>query len=286
MLLHPRPARVLVIGWGAGATAAAAAAHPLERLECVEIEPATWEAAPYFPDFYGPLQRDPRFEIVFRDGRNHLLRSGETFDLIVSEPSNPWITGVSNLFTREFLEAALARLAPGGLFAQWFHYYNLDPSDLKVEIKTFLAVFPHASLWLVPPVGPEGGIKNLGADVLLVGGREPQRLDWPRGRGARPRAALHARARGRAGPRGHLDHGPPGDGAFRGGPTGVPWRDAAQHGRPAVPRVRRPAAHRGAALRGRAPGHRAVRGDGRSRRRPGRGALRRAGPRRFRAARG
>jgi spermidine synthase len=180
MLLHPRPARVLVIGWGAGATAAAAAAHPLERLECVEIEPATWEAAPYFPDFYGPLQRDPRFEIVFRDGRNHLLRSGETFDLIVSEPSNPWITGVSNLFTREFLEAALARLAPGGLFAQWFHYYNLDPSDLKVEIKTFLAVFPHASLWLVPPVGPEGGIKNLGADVLLVGGREPQRLDWPR----------------------------------------------------------------------------------------------------------
>jgi len=180
MLLHPAPRRVLVIGWGAGATAAAAAAHPLERLECVEIEPATWEAAPYFPEFHGPLQRDPRFGIVFRDGRNHLLRSGEAFDVIVSEPSNPWITGVSNLFTREFLEAARARLGPGGLFAQWFHYYNLDPADLKVEIRTFLAVFPHASLWLVPPVGPDDGIKSLGADMLLVGGREPQRLDWPR----------------------------------------------------------------------------------------------------------
>ena len=180
LLLHPGPRRVLVIGWGAGATAAAAAAHPLERLECVEIEPATWEAAPFFPQFYDPLRRDPRFGIVFRDGRNHLLRSGEAFDVIVSEPSNPWITGVSNLFTREFLEAARARLAPGGLFAQWFHYYNLDPADLKVEIQTFLAVFPHASLWLVPPVGPDDGIKSLGADMLLVGGREPQRLDWPR----------------------------------------------------------------------------------------------------------
>ncbi len=180
MLLHAAPRRVLVIGWGAGATAAAAAAHPLERLECVEIEPATWEAAPFFPEFSGLLRRDPRFEIVFRDGRNHLLRSNQSFDLIVSEPSNPWITGVSNLFTREFLEVALARLAPGGLFAQWFHYYNLDPADVKVEIQTFLSVFPHASLWLVPPVGPEDGIKSLGADMLLVGGRAPQRLDWPR----------------------------------------------------------------------------------------------------------
>jgi spermidine synthase len=180
MLLHPGPRRVLVIGWGAGATAAAAAAHPIERLECVEIEPATWDAARFFPEFHDPLEHDPRFGIVFRDGRNHLLRSGQAFDLIISEPSNPWITGVSNLFTREFLETARARLAPGGLFAQWFHYYNLDPADLKVEIQTFLAVFAHASLWLVPPVGPDDGIKSLSADMLLVGGREPQRIDWPR----------------------------------------------------------------------------------------------------------
>lgn len=195
MLLHPGPRRVLVIGWGAGATAAAAAAHPLERLDCVEIEPATWEAASFFPQFARPLERDARFAIVFRDGRNHLLRSREAFDLIVSEPSNPWITGVSNLFTREFLEAARARLAPGGLFAQWFHYYNLDPADVKVEIKTFLSVFEHASLWLVPPVGPAQGIKSLGADMLLVGGDGPQRLDWPRLERAFADAALGAELR-------------------------------------------------------------------------------------------
>ena len=180
LLLHPAPKRVLVIGWGAGATAAAAAAHPIASLECVEIEPATWEAAPWFASFSEPLRRDPRFELVIRDGRNHLLRARQPYDLVVSEPSNPWITGVSNLFTREFLESARDRLAPGGLFAQWFHYYNLAPADVKVEVKTFLSVFDHASLWLVPPVGPEDGIKNLAADMLLVGSRDPQRLDWTR----------------------------------------------------------------------------------------------------------
>ncbi|HEY7922666.1 MAG TPA: hypothetical protein VII62_05750, partial [Vicinamibacteria bacterium] len=180
LLLHPAPKRVLVIGWGAGATAAAAAAHPIASLECVEIEPATWEAAPWFASFSEPLRRDPRFELVIRDGRNHLLRARQPYDLVVSEPSNPWITGVSNLFTREFLESARDRLAPGGLFAQWFHYYNLAPADVKVEVKTFLSVFDHASLWLVPPVGPEDGIKNLAADMLLIGSRDPQRLDWAR----------------------------------------------------------------------------------------------------------
>jgi spermidine synthase len=180
LLLHPAPKRVLVIGWGAGATAASAAAHPLSSLECVEIEPATWEAAPYFASFSEPLRRDPRFALVIRDGRNHLLRAREPYDVVVSEPSNPWITGVSNLFTREFLESARDRLAPGGVFAQWFHYYNLAPADVKVEVKTFLSVFDHASLWLVPPVGPEDGIKNLAADMLLVGSRDPQRLDWAR----------------------------------------------------------------------------------------------------------
>ncbi len=74
----------------------------------------------------------------------------------------------------------LARLAPGGIFAQWFHYYGLAPADVKVETKTFLSVFPHVSLWLAPPVGPADGVKNLGADLLLVGSREPHRLDWER----------------------------------------------------------------------------------------------------------
>ena len=180
MLLHPGPRHVLVVGWGSGATAAATALYPVETLECVEIEPVQWAAAPLFDDLNGRLGGDRRFSIVFRDARNHILRSSRSYDVIVSEPSNAWISGVSNLFTREFHEAALSRLASGGILAQWFHYYSLDPADVKVEIATFLSVFPHVSLWLAPPVGPADGIKSLGADLLLVGSREPQTLDWER----------------------------------------------------------------------------------------------------------
>jgi spermidine synthase len=129
------------------------------------------------------VRRDPRFEIIFRDGRNHLLRTRDFYDVIVSEPSNPWITGVSNLFTREFYETALARLSPGGVFGQWFHYYRFEPEDLQVELRTFASVFPQATLWLVPPVtGPNG--PALAADLLLVGSRSPQSLEWPRLRAA------------------------------------------------------------------------------------------------------
>jgi spermidine synthase len=178
MLLHPGPRDVLVIGWGAGATAAAVATYPLQSLECVEIEPATWHAAPLFAGLSGRVREDPRLRMVFRDGRNHLLRSAQAWDVVVSEPSNPWIAGVSNLFTLEFYEAVRARLRPRGLFGQWFHYYNLEPEDVKVELRTFARAFPHVSVWVVPPVGGEGG--TLSADLLLVGSLEPHALEWSR----------------------------------------------------------------------------------------------------------
>ena len=181
MLLHPEPRRVLVIGWGAGATVAAAALHPaVESIECVEIEPAVYEAAPLFAELGGGLVDEPRFESSFRDGRNHLLRARETWDVIVSEPSNPGVSGVSNLFTREFYEVVHSRLAPGGVFGQWFHYDHLDAFDVRVEMKTFFTVFPHASLWLVPPLTASDGTKSLGADLLLVGSLEHHGLDWAR----------------------------------------------------------------------------------------------------------
>jgi hypothetical protein len=179
LLLHPSPRRVLVVGWGSGATAAATALYPVETIECVEIEPATWEAAPLFDSLSGRVRADPRFRIVFRDGRNHLLGSRARWDVIVSEPSNVWIAGVANLFTRDFYEVARDRLAPGGLFAEWFHYYNMEPADVMVELATFAAVFPHVSVWTVPPLPPELG-GTLGADLLLVGSVGPHNLDWAR----------------------------------------------------------------------------------------------------------
>jgi tetratricopeptide (TPR) repeat protein len=99
--------------------------------------------------------------------------------VIVSEPSNVWISGVANLFTRDFYEVAKDRLAPGGLFGAWLHYYNLQPADLWVELATFAEVFPHVSVWTVPPLPAELG-GHLAADLVLVGSTEPHALDWPR----------------------------------------------------------------------------------------------------------
>lgn len=180
LVLHPAPRRVLVIGWGSGATAGSAALHPVERLECVEIEPATFEAGPLFEKLNRGVWRDPRFRFVADDARSHLLTGEALWDVVVSEPSNPWISGVSNLFTRDFYEIALERLAPGGLFAQWFHYYNLEEQDVRIQIATFAAVFPHASLWLAPPVSGADGEAHLVGDLLLIGSREPPPLDWRR----------------------------------------------------------------------------------------------------------
>ena len=87
MLLHPAPKRVLVIGWGSGASAASAALYPVDSVECVEIEPATWEAAPFFADLSGRLKDDPRFRIAFRDARNHVLRSAGGWDVIAHNPT-------------------------------------------------------------------------------------------------------------------------------------------------------------------------------------------------------
>ncbi len=266
MLLHSGPRQVLVIGWGAGATAASVALHPVASLECVEIEQATWDAAPFFAELSSGLARDPRFRITIADGRNHLLRTPGRYDVIVSEPSNPWISGVSNLFTREFYEAARAALAPAGVFGQWFHYYNLDPSDVKVELATFLSVFPNASLWLVPPTEAERGRppsrgrpaarRQPGAAVARLAAARPG-LRRP---AHRCRPACDARAAGSDGARRDLGHGTRGDQSLGGGRGDVPLRPAAQHGRLPVRRAGRPPPQRDPARRGSPRGSGAISG--------------------------
>ena len=142
------PRRVLVIGFGGGMTASALTRYPeLERLDCVEIEPAVVAAAPLLKQLNRGVLQDPRVHITFDDARNFLFTSRERYDLIVSEPSNPWIAGVATLFTREFYRAAQARLAPGGVFVQWVQAYSLFPDDLRMVLGTFLSEFHGATLW-------------------------------------------------------------------------------------------------------------------------------------------
>jgi spermidine synthase len=146
-LAHP-PRRVLLIGFGSGMTASALAGYAeLERLDVVEIEPAVVAAAPLLAPLNRNVLSDPRVHVTFDDARNFLFTTREKYDLIVSEPSNPWIAGVATLFTREFYAAVQSRLAPGGVFVQWVQAYSLYPEDLRMLLATFLSEFHGATLW-------------------------------------------------------------------------------------------------------------------------------------------
>ena len=149
----PPPRRVLIIGFGSGMTAAALAKYPdVERIDCVEIEPAVLEAARYLETLNHGVLRDPKLHMHVDDARNFLLTSRDKFDLIISEPSNPWIAGVATLFTDEYYAAVRAHLAPDGNFVQWVQGYSLDPADLRMVLASVSRHFPETNLWHVQGV--------------------------------------------------------------------------------------------------------------------------------------
>lgn len=147
LLLHPDPKRVLVIGLGSGVTAGAVAQYPVERIDVIEIEPAVVAAARFFEAENRRVLADPRVRMIVADGRNFLLNTTEPYDVIISEPSNPWIRGLATLFTREFFALARSRLARDGIMLQWIQGYGLAPEDLRMVAETFRTAFPEASFW-------------------------------------------------------------------------------------------------------------------------------------------
>ena len=145
------PRHVLIVGFGSGMTISAVARYPdVQHIDCVEIEPAVIQAAPYLEKLNRGVLRDPRVHVVLDDARNFLLTSREQYDLIISEPSNPWIAGVATLFTDEYYAAARNHLTPGGRFVQWIQAYSLDPADLRMILATLSRHFPENTVWRVP----------------------------------------------------------------------------------------------------------------------------------------
>ncbi len=165
-LLHPEARRVLVIGFASGVTAGALAQHPLEAIDVAELEPAMREASRFFARENRNVLADPRVRLREGDGRSILATAAQPYDLIVSEPSNPWIAGVASLFTLEFYRAARERLAPRGVMVQWLQNYSMYSRDMQMVVRTFQEVFPHVSVWAATP-----------NDFLLVATPEPLRLD-------------------------------------------------------------------------------------------------------------
>jgi spermidine synthase len=170
MMVHPHPRKVLIIGLGSGITAGAVALNDdVEEIDIIEISPEVVEAAKFFSEANRHILEDPRVHLVIADARNYLLATDRRYDVIVSEPSNPWISGISNLFTLDFFQLLQNRLAPGGLIAQWFHIYNMPPDNIRSVLKSFRSVFPDVSAWL-----------SLNIDMILLGSQEPHALDADR----------------------------------------------------------------------------------------------------------
>jgi spermidine synthase len=159
-----RAERVAVVGLASGITAGAVLEQPTVRqVDVLELEAAVVPASRWFDRWSGAPLDDPRTNLVVGDARRELARPGPAYDAIVSEPSNPWISGVSNLFTREYWEIGRRRLRSGGMFCQWVQLYGIGTDELRGLVRTFLAVFPETRLFETIP----------GADVLLIGSDRP-----------------------------------------------------------------------------------------------------------------
>lgn len=153
LLLHEAPERALVVGLGSAVTAGSVLTHDVREVDCAEISPAVVEAAGFFREANNDALADPRLRVIPRDARNFLLTEGERYDVIISQPSNPWIKGEASLFAREWYELVSRSLKPGGMFLQWVPSYLIGERDLKVIAHTLRAVFPHLTVWTGGSVG-------------------------------------------------------------------------------------------------------------------------------------
>ena len=162
MLFHPQPDTVLVIGYGSGVTTGSVLTHPVKHVESVEISPEVIEASRQFEHVNNHPLQDPRMALIIDDALAFLKLTRTQYDAIISEPSNPWIAGIGNLYTTEFFRECRERLKKDGLMVQWFHLYEIDDETFKLVVRTFRSVFPHVTVW-----------QSLVADVLLIGSKEP-----------------------------------------------------------------------------------------------------------------
>jgi len=151
-LLAEERARAMVIGLGAGHTAAVLLAGPWQRVDAVELEPAVVRAARMLYRDHGtpfPLD-DPRAHLIVDDARAQLVLSAPaTYDAIVSQPSHPWLAGSSALYTRQFFLEAKRALRPGGVLAIWANLFRMDVDHLRRITHTLRSVFPHVSAFVV-----------------------------------------------------------------------------------------------------------------------------------------
>lgn len=182
LLFHqdgPTDLDVAIIGFGSGVTVGSTLSFPVRSIDVIELERAIPEAARFFQDVnlldyqldaFPYVQMD-RLTIFNDDGRNYLAATDRQYDVIISEPSNPWITGVSDLFTIDHFRIAKRRLRPGGIYCQWVQLYEMSPENIKVIFRTFAEVYQHVIVLAAD---------DHSSDTVVLGSDAPLPLDLER----------------------------------------------------------------------------------------------------------
>jgi len=168
--LHPDPTSVFVVGFGGGHTVQALADTSLQNIRIVELEPAVISAVAAASGGEITVLQDDRIRLKINDARNSLLVEDRSYDLIVSQPSHPWLAGAGNLFTRQFFKIAAAHLNDGGIFAQWVNLFNMDATTLRSILQAYFQVFPQGFTMVNTTTG----------DLLLFGSEQPLIIDYAR----------------------------------------------------------------------------------------------------------
>ena len=161
MVLHPEPKRVLVVGLGGGATPGAISRHPRSDVTVVELSESVWHGARFFGHVNYDLHGQPNVRVYLDDGRRFLRMTRERFDLITADIVQPDHAGAGLLYSVEYFRLIKRALADGGRVVQWLG--RRPESQYKLLMRTFLSVFPNATLWY------DGNI--------LVGSDEVARVD-------------------------------------------------------------------------------------------------------------
>lgn len=159
LLAHAPNARTgAVIGYGTGMSSHFLLGSPLlTELTTIEIEPAIMAGAKVFAPANRRALEDPRSRIVVDDAKSFFAAANRQFDLILSEPSNPWVSGVSGLFTTEFYSRLRRYLAPDAVFGQWLQTYELSDGLVESVLAALHENFADYRIYLID-----------GADVLVV----------------------------------------------------------------------------------------------------------------------
>jgi spermidine synthase len=171
-LVPKNPARVLVIGCGAGVTAGAVSIDPMVKEQTIaEIEPLVPQViSTHFSEHNFDVIRNPKVRIHLDDARHYLLTTDEKFDAITSDPLDPWVKGAATLYTREFFEEVKEHLNPGGVVTLFVQLYESNDAAVKSEVATFLEAFPNGAVFA-------NNVNNQGYDVVLFGQLGGQPID-------------------------------------------------------------------------------------------------------------